>query len=122
MTRRRHEPRTRLCVVRALRRLGCRELRSRPVARAWHVGAAWIALRAASNRPCGASVFEGCVYEFHARAQIPDWAEFGKGGLVRGAHAERRSPRGDRLRGQLVFLQLPAEPVATAEAIELQRL
>ena len=35
----------------------------------------------------GASVFAGvhlrvrvCIYEFHGRARIPDWAEFGKGG------------------------------------------
>jgi hypothetical protein len=30
--------------------------------------------------------------------------------------------RSDRLRGEFVFVQQPAEPVATVEAIELQRL
>jgi hypothetical protein len=30
--------------------------------------------------------------------------------------------RGERLRGAFVFVQQPAEPVATAEVIELQRL
>ncbi len=31
---------------------GCRELRSRPVARAWSVGAARITMRAAGNHSC----------------------------------------------------------------------
>jgi hypothetical protein len=93
-----------------------------PVARAWHVGAAWITLRAASNRPCGASVFERVrvrvsrarEYQIGPNLARVDWSA--------ARVAERRSRRGDRLRGELVFVQQPAEPVAPAEAIELRRL
>ncbi len=64
---------------------------------------------------------QACASTSFTRAQIPDCAEFASldWSAARMPNAVSRS---DRLRGEFVFVQQPAEPVATAEAIELQRL
>ena len=84
------------------------------------MGAAWVA-------DCELSIFVGAsvcervhlrgltrAREYQAVPNLARWI-----GLPR---AERRSPRGDRLRGEFVFVQQPDEPIATADTIELRRL
>jgi hypothetical protein len=75
-------------VGRSVKPCGCRELCSRPVARVWH--GRWIDTSARCEESTwGASVCERAPLQGHARAQIPDCAEFGKRGSVRGAHPEQ---------------------------------
>jgi hypothetical protein len=58
----------------------------------------------------------------HARARIPDCFELGKVDGLAPEACERRDSRSGLLRSDSVFAQQAAEPVATAEEIELRQL
>jgi len=110
----------------AQRPCGYRELRSKPVARAWVCGRCLDSALRAIN-VVGASVYERehlsvCIYDV-SRAREYQVAP----NLARVHRLAARVPSvgfrgGDRLRGEVVFVQQPADPVASVEAIELQQV
>src|SRR5215216_852878 len=59
---------------------------------------------------------------FHARARVPDCFELGKVDGLAPVACEASDSRSGRLRSDSVLAQQAAEPVATAEEIELRQL